>query len=355
MDITPDFDELLKQRGAPTTTTKQVSLDRVDGFLKEALRINSHITRLHQSLRNVRRAYLARAQPRKGHVHPSTDGQPQLVVLSDRDREAVDRDAKDMMRELNWSIEALDGAEKVRHETETKAIQKKYGSSLGALGSWAAGASGALTGGKSPEYLAAEEQANGVKTHRDGVLWYLRQQLQMCGQTQKAMMEARLTREIEMNRSLGSQAALNMADFADFAPPAPSKSTAAAAAAEAQDPQTPSYRSSDDQGLSREQIQMFEEGNQDMMKYFESMNESVQTAQRSLAEISDLQSTLIVHLATQTEQIDVLVAESHSTTENVEGGNRQLKKATSRPSAARLTFYATSGLCAFLVAWDLLF
>lgn len=38
MDITSELDELLKKRGAPTTT-KQVSLDKVDGFLKEALRI----------------------------------------------------------------------------------------------------------------------------------------------------------------------------------------------------------------------------------------------------------------------------------------------------------------------------
>jgi t-SNARE complex subunit (syntaxin) len=74
-----------------------------------------------------------------------------------------------------------------------------------------------------------------------------------------------------------------------------------------------------------------------------------------LAEISDLQSTLISHLATQTEQIDHLVADSFSTTENVEGGNKQLKKAAQRPSTARMTFYATTGLCAFLVLWDLIF
>ena len=79
------------------------------------------------------------------------------------------------------------------------------------------------------------------------------------------------------------------------------------------------------------------------------------TAQKSLIEISELQSTLIDHLATQTDQIDLLVAESHSTTENVEGGNKQLKKAAQRPSAARLTFYAASGLCTFLVIWDLIF
>ena len=304
----------------------------------------------------MRRAYLARAQPRKGHGR-NADGQP--AVLSDREREAVDKDAKEMMRELNWSIEALDGAENIRHETETKAIQKKYGSGLGALGSWA---SGGIMSTKTPEHLAAEAQAKELKNHRDGVLWYLRQRLQLCGLTQKAMMEARLAREVEMNRSLGSQAP-NLADFAEFAPTKKATST-------------PGVSQEDTQGtnedLSAEQLQMFEEGNQDMMKFFESMSESVQyvgypnltflpltwllrTAQKSLIEISELQSTLIDHLATQTDQIDILVEESHSTSENVEGGNKELKKATQRTSTARLTFWAASGLCTFLVVWDLIF
>lgn len=42
MNITLQFDELLQQRKAPKTKTKQpVSLDTLDGFLKEAYRIVS--------------------------------------------------------------------------------------------------------------------------------------------------------------------------------------------------------------------------------------------------------------------------------------------------------------------------
>jgi hypothetical protein len=193
-------------------------------------------------------------------------------VLSDRDREAVDKDAKEMMRELNWSIEALDGAEKVRHETEAKTIQKKYGSGLGALGSWAAGG---IISGKTPEQLAAEARAQEITAHRDGVLWFLRQRLQLCGLTQKSMMEARLAREVELNRSLGSQAP-SLSDYADFGP------TKTATTATTTTTTADNLDASRDEGynrqeeLSAEQLQMFEEGNQDMMKYFESMNESVQ-------------------------------------------------------------------------------
>lgn len=184
--------------------------------------------------------------------------------MSDRDREAVDRDTTEMLRELSWSLEALDGAEKIRFETETTSIQKKYGSNLGALGSWA---SGGIVGGKSPEHLEAEARAQEVRAHRDGVIWYLRQKLQQCGNTQKAMVEARLSREVEMNRSLASQAP-SLATISQFAPSKPSRQSSTFAAEEPYNIESA--------GLSAEQMQMFEEDNQDMMNHYETINERVQ-------------------------------------------------------------------------------
>lgn len=72
-----------------------------------------------------------------------------------------------------------------------------------------------------------------------------------------------------------------------------------------------------------------------------------------MLEIAELQSLLVNNLATQSEHIEQLVTDSVSTTANVGGGNKELKKATQRPSTARYTFFAASGLCAFLVIWDL--
>ena len=63
---------------------------------------------------------------------------------------------------------------------------------------------------------------------------------------------------------------------------------------------------------------------------------------------------LVSNLATQSAHIEQLVADSFSTTDNVGGGNKELQKATQRPSAARYTFFAASGLCAFLIIWDLI-
>ena len=71
-------------------------------------------------------------------------------------------------------------------------------------------------------------------------------------------------------------------------------------------------------------------------------------------EISELQNMLVSNLATQSVHIDRLVAESFETTEGIGKGNKELKKATARASPARYTFFAATGLCAFLVIWDLL-
>ncbi|POR35922.1 Syntaxin-18 [Tolypocladium paradoxum] len=341
VDITSEFDELLGKRGAPTTSGKAtLDVDAIEGFIKEAYRINSHITSLHQELRDVRQAYLSTAQPRKAHGR-AAQGQPR--VLTDREREDVDANAKQMIRELNASIRALDDAERLRRETESAIIRKKHASGLSALSSWA---SGGNASSKTAEHAAAEAQAQQTEIHRDGVLWFLRQRLELCCRTQQDMMETRLTREMEKTRALLPPPA---ADFADF-PLASAKSRppAEARGGALDDAAAPS------QGLTEEQVQMFEEGNQDMMKHYESTLGKVRGAEKSLVEISELQSLLVNNLATQSAHIEQLVTDSFSTTENVGGGNKQLQQAAQRPSAARYTFFAASGLCAFLVIWDLM-
>ena len=79
------------------------------------------------------------------------------------------------------------------------------------------------------------------------------------------------------------------------------------------------------------------------------------TAEKSLLEISELQGMLVNNLAMQSAHIEQLVADSLNTTENVGGGNKQLKKASERSRPAQWTFYAASGLCVSLIIWDLIF
>ena len=74
-----------------------------------------------------------------------------------------------------------------------------------------------------------------------------------------------------------------------------------------------------------------------------------------MLEISELQTSLVQNLEMQTANISQLVSDSVSTTENVGGGNKELKRATERRSTARIVFWASCGLCGFLVTWDLIF
>lgn len=62
---------------------------------------------------------------------------------------------------------------------------------------------------------------------------------------------------------------------------------------------------------------------------------------------------LINNLAMQSAHIDQLVVDADMAAENVGGGNKQLKKAAQRASPARYTFFAATGLCLFLIGWDL--
>ncbi|KAG5940192.1 hypothetical protein E4U53_007650 [Claviceps sorghi] len=347
-DLTSTFNALLVEKGAATASGKvALDVDTLDGFVKEAYRINSHITSLHRELKDVRQAYLSTAQPRRIPGHNSAAGKPQ--VLTDREREDVDVNAKQMIRELNASIRGLDDAEQLRRETESAIVRKKFASGLSALASWA---SGDGTSRKTAEHLAAEAQAQQTGIHRDGILWFLRQRLELCCRTQQDMMESRLSREMEKSRGMLVPPA---GDFADFSPTS-EKAWRASTSASSSDNNKDGNNNhmSVTEGLTQEQVQMFEQDNQDMVKHYESTLDKVRIAEQSLVEISELQSLLVNNLAIQSAHIEQLVSDSLSTTDNVSGGNKELKKATQRPSAARYTFFAASGLCAFLVIWDLM-
>lgn len=321
---------------------------------------------------------------------------------------------KQMLRALNGSIRNLVDAEQVRHETALTVIHKKHG--RGGLNNlaraWAAGGSSGSTtssSSKSVEQIAAEDREATVSTHRESVLWFLRQRLQECVEAQQNMMEIRIAREMEKNRSVLAKAQARAPPGLIAPPPLEGNGTAAAVAdhgkmkagvalsskqhAVAQDEASSSSASYNPvEGLTQEQVQMFEQDNKEMLRHYESTLDQVRwvqaqrtrsqipipipipgmfftrssfyiftdkafstcrTAQKSLIEISELQTQLVGNLATQSAHIDQLVADSMNTTENVGGGNKQLKQATQKPSTAKYTFFATCGLCAFLIVWDL--
>lgn len=76
------------------------------------------------------------------------------------------------------------------------------------------------------------------------------------------------------------------------------------------------------------------------------------TAEKSLREISELQTQIVENLHMQSEHIGQIVDDGFNMTTNVGQGNKELKKASERGSTAKYVFYASCALSLFLVTWD---
>ncbi|KAJ5194061.1 hypothetical protein N7472_006527 [Penicillium cf. griseofulvum] len=406
-DLTPTLNKLLSKQGSSIPQTRKPCTETADEFLKEAYRIVSHVLRTHlthttpspsnserkfnkkhpqnshihsllQYLQSIRHAYLSTTQPQRRNTNTRTPtpnlknapptANPQ-TNLTDHERDAVDTSTALLLRDLATSIANLSSAESLRQETTSTLLHKKYGhSAAGALLRRWAGGSGALDStsadeGKSAEQIHAEESARSLATIRESVLWFLRRGLESAVGEQRRMVEKRIERVREKEKSVlykvsaGRAASGNAArkgsvsaertgagggfDPTFHAPDAAALSEADTARIEAQ--------------LSPEQLQLFAEENDSMLRHYEDTLGKVQNAEKSLLEISSLQETLVSHLATQEEHISQLVSDVDMTQTNVGQGNRELKRATERRSTAQAVFWGTVGLCTWLVVWDLVF
>lgn len=366
MEVTVTFNELLKARSASPIRGALPDLDRIDSYLKEASSINRDIVNLHSELSHIRQAYLSTAAPRKTQLRKGAQDKP--IYLTDADRNAVDKMAKESLQRLNLRIRILEDEEAKRHDAAMKEISRRHGRGLRALTGWAAG--GALGedghGAKSPEHAAAIRLEMQLFVHKGTVIGYLKEKLGSTTKLQGGMMETRLAREMEKNRSILAKARSSQL------PPALAKefgfddSGAGAGAGPASAPKSSTTglpvdeeesrrRQDEDLNLTDEQKQMFERDNQDMLKHYNSALDKVKTVEKSIVEIAELQQMLADNLTVQSAHIDQLVTDAERTEENVGGGNKQLKKASQRKfSQARVTFYAASALCTALVLWDLI-
>ncbi|PVI04529.1 snare protein syntaxin-like protein 18/UFE1 [Periconia macrospinosa] len=334
MDITPVFNAALARHdGSHSVQPHPFRIQDLDEFVKEAYRIRKHIAEVHAYLRSIRQSYLSTTHPpRRKQISRSGDANHAVdkdaKYLTDAQRNDVDASAKQLLRELNHAITGLQETEQVRQAAVNAVVMKKRAKrGLGALGRWAAG--GAITA-KSPEEEREEAKFNTMKAHRESIIWYLQRALEECGRFQGSMMEIRLTRELEKSKSVLSKARGTLPVSEDYESMRGIENT-----------------------LDPEQLQLFAQENQDLLKQYEDHLDQVRTAEKSLLELSEMQTTLANNLELQHEHIQNLVQDSFLTTENVGSGNKELKRATERRSTAQLVFYSTCIFCSTLVLWDL--
>ncbi|KAK2759407.1 hypothetical protein FQN54_002885 [Arachnomyces sp. PD_36] len=376
-DLTPAVNQLLTgTHSAPKILDSDAlksTTQTVDEFLKEAYRINSHITSLLQYLQSIRQSYLSTAtssssttttssshgpssNPRQHQRHASSRTNPQTKYLTDQERDSIDSSTALLLRDLSSSIANLSSAESLRQETETSLLRKKYGNSLAnnPIWRWAAGndsstgdGGGGVASARSPEQELDEEKARMVRMVRENVLWFLRRGLEGAAEVQRGMVEKRIEREREKEKSVLYKVAGGASMASSVGSLGGNGNAGGGGSGGVEGGRGYDVTSGDggmadvESQLSPEQLQLFAEENDSMLKHYEDTLNKVQNAEKSLLEISSLQQTLVTHLSTQEDYIGQLVTDVTTTHTNVGQGNKELKRAAERRSTAQMVFWGT--------------
>lgn len=237
-------------------------------------------------MKSIRQSYLstAHAPRRKQYTRTGTSSvsaDKDAKYLSDSQRNEIDAQAKLSIHQLKDAIEKLGAAEQVRQETQTQvALKKRAKQGLGALGRWAAG--GAITA-KSVEEEIEEAKANTIKEHRRGIIWTLDLQLEQCVLFQTDMMEIRHMREVEKSKSVLYKARTTGPGSSDYGGINGSHN----AGSESGDYRAKSTYNPDESSaaiekqLDPEQLQLFAQENQDMLKQYEDQLDKVRYVLRN--------------------------------------------------------------------------
>lgn len=193
--------------------------------------------------------------------------------MSDLKRDEIDAEAKLQLRAINKEIELMAKTEKARQEMAGALVGKKYGRS--ALVSWAAGGGGHS---KSLEQEQAEAKAKALDMHHESILWYLRMKLGECGGLQASMMKKRIMRGLEKDRNnLAKSRAGPKFDMATFDQKAGSTGAYKTTGRAHLDMQ----KSTVEDELTPQQVQMFEKEGQDMLKHYQSTLDQVRSVTKS--------------------------------------------------------------------------
>ncbi|GAQ43340.1 hypothetical protein AtubIFM55763_003337 [Aspergillus tubingensis] len=363
-DLTPTFTQLVHSK-SPTSklSTGYMTTEIADEFLKEAYRINTHITSLLSYLQTIRPSYLSltNTKPTTTTSTTSTTQPKPNETLDDTARDTITTTTSSLLSNLSTSITTLSAAENLRQETVSRSIAQRFGK--GFLAKWAGGAT--LTSsnddgneGKDKEQIVEEEKEKVLKGVRESVLFYLNKKLGSVVNEQRDMVEKRIERVRERERSVlyksntssGSVGGGGGWGRVDGEWRGDTGNTGGGVV-KMDEKEVKEI----EKQLTPEQLQLFEEENDSLVRYFEDVVGKVQNAEKSLLEISSLQQTLVSHLSTQEEYISQLVTDASNTEANIGQGNKELKRATERRSTAQAVFWGTVGLCTWLVVWDLVF
>lgn len=237
---------------------------------------NTHISSLHRYLLSIRRPYLSTSLPPR---RPAVAKAPNSS-LTNSQRDLIDSETKSLLHTLAGSIQQLAAAESLRQDTERQLRARKRG---GALRRWANGDSGGSGAKRQGEEEAEEGRLRTTGAWRESVLWYLGRGLEAAGELQRGMVEKRVEREVEKSRSVlymsrGTGGAPREGGGEDFTAKGSLNGafkgrndhcTADGGAMSKGGRLEEEDRREIERQLSPEQLQLFAQENQDMLKQYE--------------------------------------------------------------------------------------
>ncbi len=177
-----------------------------------------------------------------------------------------------------------------------------------------------------------------LTAHRASIIYHLTSSLSHVAQTQYEMQEERGRRRDERSRTLGGQIANPNNTGKDTLPGI----------------QLTIPTATDSSAPTQEQSLIFAQENDVLLSQMSSTLTTVLSAESSILEVSQLQSSLIAHLQSQSETIDRLYDDAMGTVNDVERANKELKKAKERGGEARvflLVFLIGGSLTLLFLDW----
>ncbi|KAJ2170894.1 hypothetical protein GGH16_003137 [Coemansia sp. RSA 560] len=322
MDLTGSFRKLVQQETSkrqaqlsgsekPTARPDLFPPKRIDfahpnnAFLAEAYIIAKHLHSLRQSILQIRASYLS--LPRSSR-QAGTHGASRSSKLSDPERDEIDQGIRTTVRKMFLQIKVLTNVGEAQldamHDDEgARELLRRF---VGALDPRKA-----HTGAESVR-LSRRDAAAAMHS---SVVWWLNARLRKTNQMHGEMQELHLRQKLERQRGLLQQTQERNAKPADLGP-----------------------RGTHDevlQSLSPQQLQQLQEENSTMASEFENMLDTVKNTQRSVAEISALQTQLANELNAQMQQTEILYNEAVGAVDAVEQGNVHLASAHKNQASTR--------------------
>ncbi|KAJ2812314.1 hypothetical protein H4S07_001480 [Coemansia furcata] len=344
MDITSDFRSLVRRHASKQQAQLPVgekSIERFDVlppkranlsqptgnlFLAEAYIIARHLNDLRVRIVDIRPAYLnlqtrhKQAAPR--HTGATAAGKQGLgrlapVRLTDPERDEIDRGIKTAVRQMLSKIQSLNevGEAELESFDDTVSAGVLLRRLVGALDPRKAGGHGAETGTR-PE-LTPLGRRDTLAAHQSSVVWWLNSTLQKTNKVHAEMQELHLRQKLERQRGALSQARAQ--------PTVPSHSVQS------------DVRENDEmlRHLSEQELQQLQMENNNMVQEFESALDKIRETQRSVLEISTLQTQLATEMDAQMQQTERLYNDAVGALDAVGQGNDYLVSARKHQSSAR--------------------